>query len=169
MVGVICFMDFDVFYNSKKLMADVSVFKSMFPFLEVGNIGFSVLGKPIPFIKIGNGANRVLYSAAFHANEFITTNVLMRFVFDLASAFSSDGFIFGYRARDVLSYASIYVVPLVNPDGVDLVTGFIPSNSAIYFDAKRIADKFPSIPFTNGWKANIRGVDLNLQFPARLV
>ena len=60
---------------------------------------------------------------------------------------------------------SLYLVPLVNPDGVDLVNGLL-TEGFYYRRAVRIASGFPDIPFPDGWKANIQGVDLNLQFPA---
>ena len=38
--------------------------------------------------------------------------------------------------------------------------------SAVYKQAQNIAANFPNLRFPEDWKANINGVDLNLQFPA---
>lgn len=54
---------------------------------------------------------------------------------------------------------------MVNPDGVDLVNGVVP-NGVFLEKAIRLSQNYPNIPYPNGWKANINGVDLNLQYPA---
>ena len=72
---------------------------------------------------LGSGENRVMYNASHHANEWITTPVLLKFAEQLASAFASGGSVFGQSAAELMDYASIYFVPAVNPDGIDLVTG----------------------------------------------
>ena len=58
------------------------------------------------------------------------------------------------------------MVPMVNPDGVDLVVGAIPEDSIQFDLARRLSQNYPDIPFPDGWKANLLGVDLNLQYPA---
>ena len=136
-----------------------------YPFIISGDIGKSVLGRPIWSLTVGRGSNSVLYTAGQHANEWITSLVLLKYIEDLCVAFAAGGEIFGESAAEILDYATICFIPALNPDGMDLVTGDI-SEGSIYDSAKLIAEKYPQFPFPSGWKANIRGTDLNLQFPA---
>ena len=126
----------------------------------------TAFGRPVRTLVIGNGDRKVLYSASHHANEWITSLVLLKFAEDYAAAIESDGQIGGRSARALSRDATIYIVPMVDPDGVDLVTGAIAPGSVEYELARILGDNYPDIPFPDGWKANIRGVDLNLQFPA---
>lgn len=99
-----------------------------------------------------------------HANEWITSIVLLEFLYEYCNAIQSNSTIWGFLARNLYNTTSIYIMPIVNPDGVDLVTGTIPKSSLTYTQAQEIANSFPNISFVEGWKANIRGVDLeNLQ------
>ena len=136
-----------------------------YPFLRASSFGRSALGRPLWEITLGAGDNRVLYSAAHHANEWITTPLLLSFVEELAAAFAQGGSLFGQSAAELLDYAQLCLVPLVDPDGVDLVTGELPGGEA-FEQAKAIAARYPLYAFPSGWKANIRGTDLNLQYPA---
>lgn len=153
-------------YTYQKLQSDIAELKATYPFLEIGSIGYSVLGKSIPYIRIGRGQKEVFYNASFHANEWITTPVLMKFIEDYAAQYALNGNLGQFSARQIFNAVSLYVVPMVNPDGVDLVTGGLQAGDNPYKNAQIIASEFPNIPFPSGWKANIDGVDLNLQFPA---
>lgn len=136
-----------------------------YPFFMGGAIGKSVMGKNIPVVKIGNGAIEVFYNASHHANEWITTPVVLKFLEEYAESYATGGDIFNTSARELYNKVSLYIVPMVNPDGVDLVNGVVPNG--IYLDkAIRLSQNYPNIPYPNGWKANINGVDLNLQYPA---
>ena len=158
--------DTNEYYNSTKLLSDINSLKVVFPFMQIEQIGKSELGKPIHCIRIGIGNKEVFYNATFHANELITTNVLMKFAEDYARAYVENKSIYGINARDLYFNTSLYLVPMVNSDGADLVTGSISNVDNAYINAQNIANSFPNIPFPQGWKANIKGVDLNLQFPA---
>lgn len=137
-----------------------------YPFLRSEVLTTTAFGRPLQTLVIGEGDRKVIYSASHHANEWITTPVILKFVEELAEAVQNDGTLYGVNAKNIVEAATIYTVPMVDPDGVDLVTGAIETGTLEYETARRIGDDFPSIPFPNGWKANLLGVDLNLQYPA---
>ena len=137
-----------------------------YPFLRSEVLTETELGRNIRTLVIGNGRRRVIYSASHHANEWITTPVILKFVEDYARVLRDGGEIFGIPAGDLAARTTIYTVPMVDPDGVDLVTGVIRPGQVAYDWARQISDDFPFIPFPEGWKANLKGVDLNLQYPA---
>ena len=152
-------------YNSLTSRYEIEELKRSYPFLETGSIGKSVMGRPIPYIVIGTGSTQVFYNASFHANENITTGILLRFAREYARAYAQGRDLYGVSAKELFASYQLYLVPMVNPDGVDLVNGLLRSGS-YYEQARAIGASYPEIPFPNGWKANIDGVDLNLQFPA---
>ena len=137
-----------------------------YPFLEIEKLTATAFGRPIYAIEIGDGDREVIFTASHHANEWITTPLLLKFLEELAEAFQKGRKIYDVPAATILKYTTIHLVPMVDPDGVDLVTGAIRPQTPEYNIARQIAGDFPDIPFPDGWKANLLGVDLNLQYPA---
>ena len=155
----------NVRYSSQLTQYIVEGLTMRYPFLSAGSLGRSVIGRPIPYLRIGQGSTQAFYNAAFHANEWITTPVLLKFMEQYAAAYASGGKVGGVPASELYDKATLFLAPLINPDGVDLVNGVLNSGR-FYDEAVAMSAFYPGIPFPNGWKANISGVDLNLQFPA---
>ena len=156
----------DLPFTSEVLDISIQGLLARYPFITREQIATTAYGRPVTALKIGQGTRSLLYNASHHANEWITTPILMKFLEDYALAISTGEPIFGLDARSLFEQTQLYLVPMVNPDGVDLVTGAIQEGSAEYIAAENIAARYPAIPFPDGWKANLRGVDLNLNYPA---
>ena len=137
-----------------------------YPFLRSETLTTTAFGRPVRTLVIGSGDRKVIFSAAHHANEWITSPLLLKFAEELAQAIQSGDKIWGVQAENIAKAATVYLVPMVDPDGVDLVTGAIEPGTIPYETARSLGDNYPDIPFPDGWKANLLGVDLNLQYPA---
>ncbi len=156
----------DIPFTSELLEVCIQGLLVRYPFLSRRTIATTAYGRTVTAVRIGRGSRSALYNASHHANEWITTPVLMKFLEEYARAVSVNGQIFGINAQELYEKTKLYLVPMVDPDGVDLVTGAIPEDSQQYLAALEIAARYPEIPFPNGWKANLVGVDLNLNYPA---
>ena len=139
---------------------------STYPFLRTELLTTTAFQRPISTLVVGNGPRKVIFSASHHANEWITSLVLLQFAEELADAIQAGKEIHGKNAKDLAEQVTIYMVPMVDPDGVDLVVGAIEPGDIQYDLVERLAKDYPTIPFPEGWKANLLGVDLNLQYPA---
>lgn len=153
-------------FSSELLAVCAQGLKARYPFISQKQIGITACGRPLTLLMLGKGSRTVLYNGSHHANEWITTPLLMKFLEDYSEAVSQGAPLFGMDSRKLFESTRLYLVPMVNPDGVDLVTGALEKNSIPYGNAREIAAFFPEIPFPDGWKANLQGVDLNLNYPA---
>jgi len=154
----------DIDYTYEIMERDIQGLKARYPFIQVGVAGTSVLGKNLYYIRLGTGPNEVFYNGSHHAIEWITTPLLMKFIENFSRAYSTGSRIRGYDVRDIWNRSSIYIMPMVNPDGVDLVLeGLKPDNP---FYNQLLIWNNTGLPFSQVWKANIRGVDLNRNYPA---
>lgn len=156
----------DIPFTSEVLELCIEGLTMRYPFLSRRKIATTAYGRPVTLLKIGEGRRSVLYNGSHHANEWITTPLLMKFLEEYARAASRGGRLWDRDAAALFRRTQLYVVPMVNPDGVDLVTGAISEESPEYEAAQNISARFPAISFPDGWKANLLGVDLNLNYPA---
>lgn len=122
------------FYTYTNLSADIEYFCTHYPEHPVFSIGKSLSGRDIYAIKLGRGMRRLFLSGAYHGTEHLTAKVLMKFATDIACGN------IGYDAA--LDDVSLYIVPMVNPDGNGIAA------TGIYH------------------QANARGVDINHNFDA---
>lgn len=150
-------------YSYETMRNDLQRLLAIYPFLQISSIGHSVLGKEMPEVLIGRGEKRVHYNGAFHGNEWITTPVIMTFLNDYALSLTNQQAIRGVVTSILYEQTNLSIVPMVNPDGVNLVLQGPPKEEP--YKSNVIKWNKESMDFS-GWKANINGVDLNDQFPA---
>ncbi len=150
-------------YGYNEMSDDLARLAERYPFIQLTTIGETVLGRPIPAVRVGTGPTEVHFNGSFHAQEWITTPLLMKFIERYADAYRNGERIGQFNIPALYNRTSLWVVPMVNPDGVELQqNGLEPDNP--YYDLVLRANG-GSFDFRH-WTANIRGVDLNNQFPA---
>ncbi|MGC1203377.1 MAG: M14 metallopeptidase family protein [Flavobacteriaceae bacterium] len=99
--------------------------------LVVETIGKSVLGDSIYGIKIGRGDKRILMWSQMHGNESTTTKA----IFDLLNTLldkNSD-------LESILEACSLYIIPILNPDGAKAYTRINANEVDLNRDAQNLS------------------------------
>ncbi|MCM3570681.1 M14 family metallopeptidase [Neobacillus mesonae] len=149
-------------YDYDVLKRDLRRLQYIYPFLGSASIGKTVLENNIPEIKVGHGPKKIHFNGSFHANEWITTAVIMTFLNDYLLSLTNQTLLRGTETLPLYQETCLSIVPMVNPDGVNLVLKGPPDDWK-----KELVELNNGVLDFSGWKANIRGVDLNDQFPAK--
>ncbi|WP_109852982.1 M14 family zinc carboxypeptidase [Aquimarina sp. AU58] len=82
---------------------------------EIEQIGFSENNASIHLIKLGSGSKKLLFWSQMHGNESTTTKA----VFDLLN-FVTD--VSNDLAKTILEECTIYIIPILSPDGAKAYT-----------------------------------------------
>ena len=132
-----------------------------YAFARLCSIGKSVMGRDIFSLNVGRAASYVLFAAAFHGSEHITTVMLIEFIKRLCEAIRLDSSVEGVKIRRALNGRGLIFVPLVNPDGCEIsIHGKAGCGAAEPFISKLCGGDY------SHFNANARGVDINHNFDA---
>ncbi len=135
--------------------------KQMYKNIQCFSIGRSVLGRGITAYLIGTGSPSIIYVGAHHALEYLTSMVLVKFANELCEHMVTGEKLYGYNVANIMSRKSIYIVPMLNPDGVDIHLHGAYGAGLLREKVYRITEG----DFSD-WQANARGVDLNHNYNA---
>lgn len=99
--------------------------------IQMERIGTSVLKKPIYGVQLGTGDKRLLFWSQMHGNESTTTKAL----FDVLHTLTSE-----IAALDhVLKTCTLYIIPILNPDGAEAYTRLNANSVDLNRDAQRLS------------------------------
>ncbi len=154
----------DVDYTYSIMEMDIHGLKARYPFLETGTAGKSVLGKNIYYLKIGDGKKQVFLCGAHHADDWVVSQLLMKLVENFSGIYAGKTHSQDSDISNIFSANSFYVIPMVNPDGVDLLLE--GPRSAGRYSSEILGANKSGKPLPLVWKANVKGVDLELNYPA---
>lgn len=84
----------------------------------------------------------------------------MKFIEDYCISYNNNSTLYNYSVQKLFNNVTIYIMPMVNPDGVDLVTDNIPKTSNSFVYTKNISKNFPDIPFPNRMESKYSSVQI---------
>lgn len=152
-------------YTYEVMRKDIETLVSEYSFMQVFSIGTSVLGKELMVLRLGTGEKKLFINGAHHGMEWITSLFLMQMLETCARHTARRESLCGYDVFDLFSRVSLYVCPMVNPDGVGFAIDGLPENLAPITRTRLLSYNNESTDFSR-WQANANGVDLNHNYDA---
>lgn len=163
------FIALNRFYYYNDLINDSSMLKIAYPDLITTKfIGNTVSNRSILMLRIGRGKKGIIMTGGVHGRESINPVVLMAMIEYYALACTDEVERLAIKTKtgvDVLEFFeeySLYVVPLLNPDGYMIA---LRGYNIIHNEELRLKAKSLNLPYGE-WKGNVNGIDINRNFPS---
>ena len=141
-------------YTSDEVYRDIALIAKQYPdAVTISSAGKSTLGQDLTLVKLGHGSKKALITGGIHSREHLTVTFTMLCLEEYAAAYCSKTGAYGsYNMKQLLNTYTLYIVPMMNPDGMDVVTKF--TNPLYNYSGSRME-----------YKSNANGVNLNRNFP----
>lgn len=151
-------------YSYDTMMKDARKLQEMYPnLIKLSSIGNSVEGRELLLMEFGRGKTKIFVCGTHHAREYIATTYLMYAIDRYAYSYYTNTMWGGFSTKEILDKVTFCIVPMVNPDGVNLVqNGIYATTKANELSNMGIYES-PKYGYS-AWKANINGVDVNWNY-----
>lgn len=150
-------------YDYDEMKNDIKELTKRYNFIEADVAGKSLLGKEIYYLKFGSGKKKIFYNGSHHGDDWITSLLLLKFIESFSQAYLENKRMGSYNTNNIFKTCTIYVLPMVNPDGVDLVINGLKEENPYY--EQLIKYNNGSLDFSS-WSSNARGVDIGRNYDA---
>ncbi len=147
-------------FNYENLYACAEKIGSKFPFARFYSIGETPCKRKIFSLSVGEGKKSVLFLGGMSGTDRITPALILRFFERLCVSNKNDMKISAVKTSNILREQKITVIPLVNPDGLQ-ISLFGTDEAKSY---KNLVSRTLSGKDFSHWSANSRGVEPYLNF-----
>ena len=154
-VDIMCF-------NYNALQEHIEKIKESFAFVSITSIGKGWCKRSIYSLSIGEGESSVLFLSDFSDTAGITSQILLTFFERLCVAYKNDLKISAVKIRSILREQKIVIVPITNPDGLEISCS--DGENALCY--KGLVQRAADNNFSE-WISNARGVEIDKNFPYR--
>ena len=138
----------------------------------LNSLGETVDGRDVLCLRLGKqeAPHSIIITGSIHGREYLTSELIMKQIRDIIQGYDENRTYKNRSYQNLLSLCAIYIVPMVNPDGVSISQFQLEGLHSKYVrDSVRYIAKLDgggTEYYYRRWKSNAEGIDLNRQFEA---
>ena len=150
-------------YDYAQFTMDADRLSKQYRKIKLFSIGESVMEKKLFCLKAGEGKRKLFINGAHHGLEYLSAAFIMKFLEEYVRCGECGDEFFGYDSLSLMKRTTLFAVPMVNPDGVDIAIHGIDVTNPHH---RELISNVGIHSFNKVWQANANGVDINHNYNA---